>query len=179
MSRDRLPIEPQPGLIITELDVKARDDMPLRVRLYKSDKEESAHLPLFVYIHGGGYVTGGLETDDRYCRLVAQETKVLVLSIEYRLAPENKFPAGWEDCRDVVRWVSGRDCFHICQETSALTTIGSIRGRQTHTLCRFDQKLSARRHISRSKFHCGASTFLSRTREQIGIPVDWHCGLGW
>lgn len=107
MNRDRLPITPQEGLQIEEHDVTARDDHPIRIRVYR--KLESVDFPLFIYIHGGGYVTGGLETDDRYCRRIAAEVNVVVLSIEYRLAPEHKFPIGFGDAYDVVKWV-GSHC---------------------------------------------------------------------
>lgn len=103
MSRARLVIQAQPGLDISELDVVARDDHPIRVRVYR--KTDSQNLPLFIYIHGGGFVTGGLETDDRYCRKIAAEVDVAVVSVEYRLAPENKFPTGFKDSYDVVKWV--------------------------------------------------------------------------
>lgn len=103
MSRDRLPIKPQDGLEIEEFEITSRDNYPIRVRTYR--KLTSPNLPLLVYLHGGGFVTGGLETDDRYCRLLAAEVDVVILSVEYRLAPENKFPVGFEDAFDVVRWV--------------------------------------------------------------------------
>ncbi|KAK5050503.1 hypothetical protein LTR84_003784 [Exophiala bonariae] len=104
MNRDRLPIKPQEGLHIEEFDVPARDDYPVRIRIYR--KPESNDLPLFIYMHGGGYVTGSLETDDRSCRKIAAEIDVLVLSIEYRLAPEHKFPIGFGDAYDVVKWAT-------------------------------------------------------------------------
>lgn len=104
MNRDRLPIQSQAGLEIEECNVTARDEYPIRVRTYR--KTGASDLPLFIYIHGGGFVTGGLETDDRYCRKIAAEVPVMVLSVEYRLAPEHKFPTGFEDCFDVVKWVS-------------------------------------------------------------------------
>jgi acetyl esterase/lipase len=105
MNRDRLPIKPQAGLQIEEFDVCVRDDHPIRIRVYRQLGSED--FPLLIYMHGGGYVTGGLETDDRYCRKLAAEVAVVVLSIEYRLAPEHKFPIGFGDAYDVVKWVRG------------------------------------------------------------------------
>lgn len=64
MTRDRQPIAPQDGLDISKLDVAARDAHPVRLRSYRQTRAASAKLPLLLYIHGGGYVTGGLETDD-------------------------------------------------------------------------------------------------------------------
>lgn len=51
------------------------------------------------------FVTGSLETDDRLCRSVARSLRIAVISIDYSLAPEYKFPAGFEDCLEVVEWV--------------------------------------------------------------------------
>lgn len=56
-------------------------------------------------MHGGGWVTGSLETDDLLCRRLARELPLVVLNVEYRLAPEFPFPVGVEDCFDVVKWV--------------------------------------------------------------------------
>lgn len=103
MSRDRVEIIPQDGLDIHEFFVEARDGYKVRVRAYKQSNQTD--LPLLIYLHGGGFVTGGLETDDVSCRALAAELPLLVLNVEYRLAPENPFPTGFEDSFDVVRWV--------------------------------------------------------------------------
>lgn len=104
MSPDRKIITPQAGLDIDELDVPARDGHAIRVRRYTC-KTDKAAKPVLVYLHGGGYVKGGLETDDDMCRAIAATVAVIVLSVEYRLAPEYLFPTGFQDCHDVVRWV--------------------------------------------------------------------------
>ncbi|KAL4873212.1 hypothetical protein BDV12DRAFT_182449 [Aspergillus spectabilis] len=106
MTRDRLPITPQPGLEIEEFDVPARDGYPIRVRSYQQSANTSASLPLLIYFHGRGFVTGSLETDDVYCRRIASEIPIIVLNVEYRLAPEHQFPVGFEDSLDVVRWAA-------------------------------------------------------------------------
>jgi acetyl esterase/lipase len=105
MPRERLPIEPQAGLDIEEFEVNVRDGTPIRLRSYRKSEAKDAKLPLFFYMHGGGYVYGGLETDDATCRTLAAELDLLVLNVEYRLAPEHKFPVGFEDCHDLVQWV--------------------------------------------------------------------------
>ncbi|RJQ70781.1 alpha/beta hydrolase [Pseudonocardiaceae bacterium YIM PH 21723] len=60
--------------------------------------------PLLVYIHGGGFVVGDIESHDNLCRFLAKHAEVRVLSVDYRLAPENKFPAGVRDCYAAFRW---------------------------------------------------------------------------
>lgn len=106
MTRAHDSITPQEGLHITELNVPIRDDKHIVVRSYrKGSPGDDTKLPLLVYMHGGGFVTGGLETDDSTCRAIALEIGIAVINVEYRLAPENKFPVGFEDSFDVVRWV--------------------------------------------------------------------------
>src|ERR1700759_4605233 len=60
-----------------------------------------------VYLHGGGWVVGDLETHDPLCRRVANVTGARVVSVGYRLAPEHPFPAGLDDAEHVLRWVGG------------------------------------------------------------------------
>lgn len=109
MNRDRLPMKPQQGLTIAEFEIPARDQHPIRVRCYRQTASEDQALPLYIYLHGGGYVTGSLETDDASCRAIAVEIPILVLNVEYRLAPEHKFPVGLQDCLDVVLWASSAE----------------------------------------------------------------------
>jgi acetyl esterase len=68
----------------------------LRARLYVPSTG-AATPPLIVYLHGGGWVVCDLDTHDNTCRFIAQEAGALVLSIEYRLAPEHRFPAAVDD----------------------------------------------------------------------------------
>ncbi|CCT64565.1 uncharacterized protein FFB20_00482 [Fusarium fujikuroi] len=108
MTRDHDPIIPQEGLDVYEINVPVRDNKSITLRIYRQTAHNDA-LPLFLYMHGGGYVTGGLETDDITCRAIALEVPVLVASVEYRLAPEHKFPVGFEDSFDVVRWAASSE----------------------------------------------------------------------
>jgi acetyl esterase len=76
----------------------------IQIRLYYPSTQ--ANLPLVVFFHGGGWVTGSLETHDRLCRRMARVTAALVVSVDYRLAPWYKFPIPLEDCYDAVRWAA-------------------------------------------------------------------------
>lgn len=107
MTRARKEIPPDAFLEITDFNIPARDGHKLPLRFYR--RKSFANGPLFVYMHGGGFVTGSLETDDKTCRAIATQVNVCVLSIEYRLAPEHPFPAGFEDCWDVLKWVVSGD----------------------------------------------------------------------
>ncbi len=76
----------------------------VRARIYRpSDKER---LPVVVYYHGGGFVLGSIETHDHICRRIARLSGAVVVSVDYRLAPEHKFPAAVHDAYDAVKWVA-------------------------------------------------------------------------
>jgi len=79
---------------------------PLRVRLYDPGVERPA--PCLIYLHGGGWVIGSLDSHDGVCRRLAQAGGLMVASVDYRLAPEHKFPAGLEDCVAAVRWIAAQ-----------------------------------------------------------------------
>lgn len=77
-------------------------DGALRIRIYRP--KASGRLPVTLYFHGGGFVICGLDTHDNICRCLAQRAKTLVVSVDYRLAPEAKFPAAVEDACAALRW---------------------------------------------------------------------------
>jgi acetyl esterase len=76
-------------------------DVPVRV--YASMR--GGLRPALIYFHGGGFVFGDLETHDPLCRSLAKESGAVVIAVNYRLAPENKFPAAVEDSHAVTKWV--------------------------------------------------------------------------
>jgi acetyl esterase/lipase len=77
---------------------------PLRVRVYRPSGV--APLPVLVWLHGGGWVTGSLATHDHLCRLLCDDAGVIVVSVDYRLAPETKFPGAVDDCAAAWSWVN-------------------------------------------------------------------------
>lgn len=79
-------------------------DVP--VRQYRSDTERQDGRPVILFIHGGGWIVGSCDTHDRICRLLALESGWDVLSVDYRLAPENPFPASVEDCFAALDWLA-------------------------------------------------------------------------
>jgi acetyl esterase len=76
----------------------------LPARLYRPSPEP---LPLVLYLHAGGWTVGGIASADRLCRRLAATAAVAVLSLEYRLAPENPWPASVDDAAATMRWIAG------------------------------------------------------------------------
>jgi acetyl esterase len=78
-------------------------DIPLR--LYRGNGTAPADkLPVLVYYHGGGWLLGGLDSHDGVCRRFANAARCCVVSVDYRMAPEHKFPAAVDDCAAATRW---------------------------------------------------------------------------
>ena len=74
------------------------------VRMYAS--EPGGLRPVLIYFHGGGFVFGNLDTHDAVCRALAKESGAVVISVDYRLSPEHKFPAAVEDSHAVIVWIA-------------------------------------------------------------------------
>jgi acetyl esterase len=94
---------PIPGLPNT---VAARDvqiNGGLTGRLYQPPTAPGAGL---VYLHGGGWVLGSVETHDPFCRLLSEAAGLTILSVDYRLAPEHPFPAGLDDTLAAFQWAA-------------------------------------------------------------------------
>ena len=78
---------------------------PVPVRLYRR-RDQAGILPVILYIHGGGWILGNCESHDQVTREMARQTGAAVLSVDYRLAPEHKFPAAFNDCYGVLSWLA-------------------------------------------------------------------------
>ena len=75
------------------------------VRVYWPSADDG--LPVLVFVHGGGWVIGNVDTHDMVCRAVANRAGCMVVSVDYRLAPEACFPGAAEDCYAATAWVAG------------------------------------------------------------------------
>lgn len=79
---------------------------PLAARLYTPPGLAARDNPILIFFHGGGWFFGNLDTHDPLCRMLAAHTPCLVLSIDYRLAPENPFPAAVDDAYAALEWTA-------------------------------------------------------------------------
>ena len=97
------PRDPPPNLArVSERSIPT-DAGALRVRIYQP--RDGASLPALVYFHGGGFVVGTLDDYDSVLRALALAADCVVVSVDYRLAPEHRFPAAVEDSVAAARWV--------------------------------------------------------------------------
>lgn len=95
---------PQP-IDVTNIDLPSSDKhRRIRVRTYRP--KGGKNLPVLLYFHGGAFIYGTPEQYDFLFFSLVQDLPLLVVSVDYRLAPENPFPAGWKDGCDVLRWLS-------------------------------------------------------------------------
>jgi acetyl esterase len=87
--------------VFATADINVRDG--LTVRLYRPSDQSG--LPVILFVHGGGWIVGSIATHDNICRKLANRARAIVVSVGYRLAPENKFPAALEDVYTALCWV--------------------------------------------------------------------------
>ncbi len=100
--------EPPPVAAVRDLAVPGPGgDVPVRLYRGAYAAEGGEGLPVLVFLHGGGWVIGDLETHDVPCRALANLAQCAVLAVHYRLAPEHRFPAAVEDGWAVLRWLAG------------------------------------------------------------------------
>jgi acetyl esterase len=98
-----------PGLRIPDIAAVRQQDIagpggPLTLRIYTP--LGTGPFPLMVFFHGSGFVVCNLDTHDAMCRNLAAGAGCVVVSVDYRLAPEHKFPAGPNDCLEATRWAA-------------------------------------------------------------------------
>jgi acetyl esterase len=98
--------QPEPPAVgaVRELSV-AGGAGPIAARLYTPAAAASSPAPVLAYFHGGGWTIGDLDTHDVLCRQLCLASGAAVLSVDYRLGPEQRFPAAFDDCLAATRWL--------------------------------------------------------------------------
>ena len=97
------PVAPPPVAKVVDRSIPGPAGA-IPVRVYTPEGERP--FPVLVYFHGGGFVLCDLDTHDRTCRSLANAAGAVVVSVDYRLAPEHRFPAAPEDCYAATQWVA-------------------------------------------------------------------------
>lgn len=122
-----IPEEPPDTVdIVTERSVPGPEgDIPIRVYTPEGD----GPFPPVVFFHGGGWMLGGLDTHDALCRALANAAECIITAVDYRRAPEHRYPAALEDCYAATRWIATNpetigaepDTLAICGDSSGAT----------------------------------------------------------
>jgi len=117
---------PASGVDISTSSFPARHgDLPLRV--YTPETWSRSPRPVVVNFHGGGFVLGSARQADWTCSLVARELDAIVVSVDYRLAPTHRFPAGVEDCYDALVWTAAH-AVHLGGDATRVGVMGDSAG---------------------------------------------------
>src|SRR5229473_2303817 len=108
-SQARLVSNPEPPELdkVEPLSIPApHGAIPARVYTPRTLRKTGGLAPCLVFFHGGGWVIGDLDSHDVVCRKLADEGELIVISIDYRLAPEHKFPAAVDDAITAPAWIA-------------------------------------------------------------------------
>ncbi len=108
--KTRSLLQPPPAEVADTRELSAPGPAgPIPLRLYRGVGTDAGRpLPALVCYHGGGWVIGDLDTHDGACRRIANAAGCIVIAVDYRLAPEHKFPAAVEDCAAATGWIIGQ-----------------------------------------------------------------------
>lgn len=101
----RPPANVDDSLSLTDEIIVGPDSNPLPIRIYR-EKSIDETLPVLLWIHGGGYILGSIDDNDDLCMRFVKEAQCVVVSVDYRLAPEHPYPAPIEDCYAALKWIA-------------------------------------------------------------------------
>ncbi|KAI0020382.1 alpha/beta hydrolase fold-domain-containing protein [Xylariomycetidae sp. FL0641] len=98
------------------------------VRIFTPGEAREAPRPVYVNFHGGGWVFGGLDTDNDFCKRLALELGCVAFDVDYRLAPEYKFPAAVNDCWAAFKWIKGTKATQLRLDVERMAVGGCSAG---------------------------------------------------
>ncbi|KIY03174.1 uncharacterized protein Z520_01641 [Fonsecaea multimorphosa CBS 102226] len=120
-----LPQLPPPSEAVESKDGEVEG---IKYRLYTpKEAAKSGPLPVAIWTHGGGWMTGDLNSDDLLCRIVAEAVPSIIISVDYRLSPEHKVPTQLQDCLTVYKWAR-QNATSYGGDPSKFYTIGGSAG---------------------------------------------------
>ena len=127
---------PEPRIArVEDLQIPMRDGQLVKARLFAPVvKGQGAPLPCLVYFHGGGFTIGSIQTHNVLCRELARMGHCAVISVDYRLAPEHRFPVATNDAWDAVQWVANSSS-KLGLRANALAVGGDSAGGTLAAVC--------------------------------------------
>ena len=127
---------PEPSLArVEDLQIPMRDGQSVKARLFApSQRSSETPLPTLVYFHGGGFTIGSIQTHNVLCRELARIGHCAVISVDYRLAPEYRFPMATNDAWDSLQWVS-KNLTSLGLRANALAVGGDSAGGTLAAVC--------------------------------------------
>jgi len=131
---------PKPQLHrIEDFAIASRDGAALPARLYAPSADR---LPMLLYFHGGGFTVGSIATHDTLCRVLAQRAGCAVVSLDYRLAPEHRFPTAAHDAWDALAWLAA-NAERFGLDASRLAVGGDSAGGTLAAVCAIEARNAA------------------------------------
>ncbi len=128
-----LDLQPPPKVDrVEDLSVPVRDGHRCAARLYAPASDPP--LPVLLYVHGGGFTVGSLTTHDVLCRQLSRQGHCAVLSLDYRLAPEHRFPTALHDAWDALNWLHAHGA-PLGLDTTRLAVGGDSAGGTLSAVC--------------------------------------------
>jgi acetyl esterase len=123
--RQQAPTVDAAGLDVTDIHITGRDGRSIAVRRYRPQTTSVA--PGLIYCHAGAFVLGNLDTDHRQCIELARGAECTVISVDYRLAPEHRYPAALDDVAAALTWVV-RNAADLGVDPDRVAVAGSSAG---------------------------------------------------
>lgn len=125
---------------VEDLTIPMRDGANIPARLYAPvEKNDGAELPLLMYLHGGGFTVGSVATHDALCRQLAHLAGCMVVSVDYRLAPDFKFPVAHNDAWDALQWLAAH-AKELGADASRMAVGGDSAGGTLSAYCAIEAK---------------------------------------
>lgn len=126
--------------------VRAEDGYEIPIRIYKKPGAEAVPKGIFYYIHGGGFFGGSPDVVEESVKMFVAKTGMWTVSVDYRLAPENPYPAGHEDCYRVARWI-GDNTEEFGEKAHNIFVAGDSAGGNLAQFCTTRDREEGRRYI--------------------------------
>jgi acetyl esterase len=144
---------------------------PIRIRVYTPLEVPAGRLPGLIWFHGGGLVAGSIATHDTVCRVLADAIRCRLVSVEYRLAPEHKFPAAVMDCLAATTWVIDNAAALDIEADRVAVGGDSAGGGLAAIVCQMVRQMSGRT-LSYQLLLCPILDYAGTTSSRLAFAED-------